>query len=178
MFNLSTTWVGRRSVAGVRALAVGVAVVAIIAVGVGRCGDDSATAFNVRVGDCLLEPSELTFLDVDEVPCEESHVYEVFALVDYPASPDALYPGVGDVLRHLSNDSDLNDSGGWEEWGFEACLPHFEPYVDQKYEYSRLELAIFYPTLESWEAGDREFACLLFDLYDTSMTGSMRGSGF
>lgn len=126
------------------------------------CGD---SVFDLGVGDCLNEPSESEVSRVDKVPCDEAHDYEVFASVNHPAGRDEPFPL---DLMLFSSDT-----------GFEACLPHFEPYVGQDYMLSRLEIDFFYPSRESWEGdGDREFLCLLFDLDNASMTGSMRGSGY
>ena len=126
------------------------------------CGD---SVFDLGVGDCLNEPSESEVSRVDKVPCDEPHDYEVLALVNHPAGRDEPFPL---DLMLFSGDT-----------GFEACLPHFEPYVGQDYMLSRLGIDFFYPTRESWERdGDREFVCLLFDLDNASMTGSMRGSGY
>ena len=136
--------------------------VAGLAIQVAGCGD---SVFDLSVGDCLNEPPESEVSRVEKVPCDEPHDYEVFALVNHSAGRDAPYP-IDLIL--FSDDT-----------GVDACLPSFEPYIGQTYMSSRLYINVFYPTRESWERdGDREFVCLLFDLENASMTGSMRGSGY
>lgn len=136
--------------------------VAGLAFQIAGCG---SSVFDLGVGDCLNDPPESEVSRVDKVPCDDAHDYEVFALVNHPAGRDEPYPL---DLMLFSGDT-----------GFEACLPHFESYVGRDYMLSRLEIDFFYPTRESWEMdGDREFVCLLFDLDNASMSGSMRGSGY
>ena len=57
------------------------------------------------------------------------------------------------------------------------CVPLFEDYVGSDYETSRLDVWWIFPTTESWNDGDREVACVLYDLGLNKLTGSMANSG-
>ena len=136
--------------------------IAGLAIQFAGCGD---SVFDLSVGDCLNEPSESEISRVEKVSCDEPHDYEVFALVNHPDGRDAPFPL--DLMLFAA------------DTGFDTCLPRFEQYVGQDYVLSRLDIDFFYPTRESWERdGDREFVCLIFDLENASMTGSMKGSGY
>ena len=49
--------------------------------------------------------------------------------------------------------------------------------VGKIYEESILGIWTLTPTPDSWEAGDREIVCYLYDIELRKLTGSMRGSG-
>lgn len=107
-------------------------------------------AFDVRVGDCF-QGSELSstddieeVFDVDAVPCDVPHDNEVYAIFELP---DGDFPGNDELVR-LSN---------------EGCLQRFADFVGAEYETSRLDVFSLFPSQTSWEDGDREVVCAVFD---------------
>ena len=65
-----------------------------------------------------------------------------------------------------------------EEVAVNLCLERFDEFVGTPYFDSVLDIETFYPTRDSWEdIDDREVICLLYDIEDLYMEGSMRGSG-
>ncbi len=139
-----------RSVGGV---AVAVAIVA--AAGCSAPGN----VFSLTAGDCFDDPDgavdEVT--DLPLVDCEEPHDNEVYAATELP---DGDFPGPDQTLA-LAED---------------RCLPAFEPYVGQPYEASELFATWLVPTEGSWQDGDREIVCVLFD-DPGPLKGSMEDSG-
>lgn len=151
---------------------IGVLVV-VIAVGwltaARRADDGSLTSAgtvdvaDLRVGDCFDTGPETDITDVDGIPCDEPHDYEVFAVESragdsYPteAEFDAIFESM--------------------------CIPAFETYVGSPYATSALYGGMITPSERSWDDGDREFTCYLYEPLDDSLienvalTGSMRGS--
>ena len=119
---------------------------------------------DLRVGDCFNAGDETEISDVDGVPCDEGHAYEVYAVQErdgdsYPtdAEFDAIFESV--------------------------CLSAFEAYVGSPYATSELYASMITPSEGSWDDGDREYICYLLEPVDDSFTenvqlsGSMRGSG-
>ncbi len=126
----------------------------------------SLNADELQVGDCLDWPGgrddEVELFDsVDAHPCVEPHDLEVFATVEYPSAQGVPYPG--------------------DEWitdfGFDECLTSFEPYVGAPYSVvPDIDITIFWPSEESWEADDRTIHCLLFPIDDgIRLFGTLRG---
>ena len=116
--------------------------------------------FSLAVGDCF-NSTDSTAEEISDVPmvdCGESHDFEVFYLFDLP---DGDYPG---------------EAAAFDAMG-DGCLAQFEAYVGQTYELSALGSDGLYPTQGSWDAGDREIACLLYDFAGGTLTGSHKGSG-
>jgi glutaredoxin-related protein len=119
-------------------------------------------AFDVRLGDCFNDADssmgeEISSLDA--VPCGEPHDNEIYAVfnletVEFPE---------GDAMSEIVG---------------EECLSRFEGYVGREYETSVLEVSAMYPTHGSWhERGDREVACILYNMEYTKLVGSVRDSG-
>lgn len=120
----------------------------------------------LQVGDCLDWPGSSTdvveqFDSVDAHPCAEAHDLEVFATVEYPSAQGVPYPG--------------------DEWitdfGFGECLMAFEPYVGAAYDVvPDIDITIFWPSEESWDADDRTIHCLLVPTNDgVKLFGSLQG---
>ncbi len=135
----------------------------------GSNGDDDSgdggsegdvSVFSLRVGDCFddvsLEPTEVS--DVPAVSCDTPHDNEVFHVWQISGGD---FPG----------EEPLNTQG------IDGCLEPFETYVGVDYTDSRLDLFPISPTAESWEQGDREIVCALYDLSLEQLTESMKGSG-
>ena len=136
-----------------------------------RRGDDGAlvTAGTVdvtelMVGDCFDSGEEGEISDVDGVPCDEPHDYEVFVVEEHEAD---AYPGEAVMDAIFAS----------------ICVPSFESYVGTSYATSALYAGMITPSQASWGEGDREFTCYLYEPVDDTLaenvplTGSMRGAG-
>ena len=126
-------------------------------------GAEATSVFDLEVGDCFsVESDELTTVAV--VDCEESHEYEVFALLDHEAGEADPYPGDVAML----------------EYGNTACQAPFQAYVGIEYEASIWFITSVFPSEETWAAGDREIVCTLnqhdADSEPIAVTGSAEGS--
>ena len=114
---------------------------------------------DLRPGDCFTVGDETEISQVDGIPCDESHPYEVFAIADYNVE---TYPATDDQL----------------ELAFQSvCTGPFESYVGTPYPDSALFAWFITPTEEGWEDGDHEFICYLFEEDESDMSESMRDSG-
>lgn len=119
----------------------------------------SGNVFDLEVGQCFNDPDSFDEVaNVDIVDCEEPHDNEVYHLFDLA---DGSYPGLDAV------ESDAVD----------GCLAAFEPFVGRDYQTSELDIRYLYPTPDTWDDGDREIVCALFDLSGAQMTGTERNSG-
>jgi hypothetical protein len=97
------------------------------------------------------------------IDCAETHQYEVFHTLQYPATHPAIYPG----------DDAMTD------YGLNACYQQFESFVGEIYELSVYEIGVFTPNRDNFEhsvARYRGITCWLFrdDLEPTE--GSARDS--
>jgi hypothetical protein len=122
--------------------------------------EGSLDAFKMRVGDCFDDGSAFTdeSNDVDSVPgvpCSKPHDNEVYAVFDVTM---AGFPGEG-----------------MAEMAQEACVERFEAFVGKDYESSSLDVAMLYPSRESWAQNDREVVCAVYDLDAKKLTGSVKG---
>jgi hypothetical protein len=148
---------------------------AAIALGVGyfttaQRGDDGSlsTAGNVtvtdlQVGDCfnaaeIASEEEAEIGEVDGVPCDEPHAFEVFAVADYSGS---AYPATQEAFETAFN---------------EVCVPPFESYVGIPIESSLLWVSAITPTEEGWNSGDHEFICHVYEEGAPMLTESLRGA--
>ncbi len=119
----------------------------------------SGNVFDLEVGQCFDDPDSFDEVaNVDIVDCAEPHDNEVYHVFDLA---DGDYPGLAAV------EADAGD----------GCLAQFEPFVGRDYASSQLDVRYLYPTPETWDEGDREIVCSLFDLSGDPMTGSQQGSG-
>ncbi len=124
--------------------------------------ESDQSVFDLQVGTCFNDPGSTDEIQtVGAVPCEGPHDNEVFALVQHPAGPADPYPGREALAQ----------------FGEEQCQGQlFADYVGTEYQFSRYFASQLTPTDRSWEQGDREVICLLFDS-TTQLTESVRGSG-
>ena len=111
--------------------------------------------FNMRVGMCFQDVTGDTVADLPVVDCSQAHDNEVYHLFDVSLS-------------------------SFSEAGIEAeaereCIRAFEDYVNLAYPESRYIAAWLTPTMDSWQQGDREVICILYD--EKPITGSVRNSG-
>ena len=120
---------------------------------------EETSVFDLEEGDCFGAAGEQVE-SVNVVDCEEPHIYEVYALVDYETEDDA-YPGQEAVRSYAD----------------EQCEAQFEGFVGIDYESSRWYITSVTPSEETWADGDREIVCAL-NLEDNSeVTGSAEDSG-
>ena len=116
--------------------------------------------FDLRPGTCF---DDGTVFDADEVeqvpvvPCDGPHDNEIFAAFDLP---DGEFPGDDAVF----------------EQGEEGCLERFPDFVGIDYASSRYVVSTLYPTASSWDDGDREVLCFLYDIDLEKLTGSAAGT--
>ncbi|MEX0797248.1 MAG: septum formation family protein [Acidimicrobiia bacterium] len=133
--------------------------VTLVVVGCG--GGGSSSIFEVEVGHCFDDPADLAEVsEVEVVSCDEPHDKEVSDLPAYPAGPDDAYPGDAVI----------------DAWASEACIGSFGAYVGISYEESVLVVGTLSPRAGTWEDGDREVICILYEP-EQKLTGSMRNSG-
>jgi hypothetical protein len=141
------------------------ATLAATAVGVlllGGCtGEDEeepGNVFGLAPGDCFDTPGVGEFTDVDLVPCDQPHDFEVFHTFDLP--PGTLPQGT--VL-------DLALEAG--------CTGEpFTSYVGIEFPDSELWLQPIAPTPGTWDEGDREVVCAVHTP-GVPLEGSVQGSG-
>lgn len=135
--------------------AVPLVVLALVLAGCGQA------ALLLDVGDCFDDPPGLadTVTNVDVIDCADPHDNEVYAVVDFPE--EGGYPG-DDAVKEFAD---------------ETCISTFESFVDFDYLQSELDLGYFWPTDESWDAGDRAVQCFVYELDGSQATGSLRGAG-
>jgi hypothetical protein len=118
-------------------------------------GDD---VFSISVGDCwddqdvnATEVSTVTSID-----CAKPHDNEAYASVKLD---DGDYPGDEALL----NSAD------------QGCYDEFQAFMGIAYEDSQINYTYFYPTTESWDVGDREILCFVYE-DQTKVTGTLAGS--
>ncbi len=116
--------------------------------------------FQLRQGDCFNAPlrdaeAGAEVEGVAVLDCALPHFAEVYASFGLPAQ---AYPGF-DELATLAQ---------------ERCLEAFEPFVGQPFEDSVLWFNALPPTRDSWDAGDRDVLCYVYDLVNGDMTGGAR----
>jgi hypothetical protein len=119
------------------------------------------SVFSIRVGDCFddTETADDEIQSVAAVPCEEPHDNEVYAAFDIGGENDP-FPGADALFARAD----------------EACFQPFEDFVGIAYEDSRLDFFPITPTAGSWDDGDREVLCTLYDFNLAKLTGTMRDS--
>jgi hypothetical protein len=127
----------------------------VVALLVAACG---GSVFTLEVGTCFDDTDETEVSSVPEVDCSEPHDNEVFAVFDYTASD--TFPG----------SSAMNDAAQ------ELCIAEFEAYVGLSYQESALDVFPITPTEGSWDSGDREIICALYNLDFSKLTDSMQGA--
>ena len=135
-----------------------------------RRGDDGTlnaggnlSVTDLQVGDCFTTDGATEISDVDGVPCDEPHTYEVFAVRDHGGPlplTDASYQSAFETL----------------------CLADFESYVEADWETSAIYADMITPSEESYGDGDREYICFLYEPdpanpdEDRILEASMRGA--
>jgi len=132
----------------------------------GLVGDmipDRPEAHVLEVGDCFnntvtMDPQAGELVDVPRENCTLAHDNEVIATVDLDGEK---FPGEEKLLLK----------------GYEVCLPEFEKFIGVTFdEAGTLAYDFFTPTEASWELGDREVLCYVFDS-DQQTEYSLKGVG-
>jgi hypothetical protein len=119
---------------------------------------ETTDVFAIGVGDCLTDETSVEgeVSDVQTVPCDQPHAQEVYH--SYTIDTDEL-PGEADMEGIVETE----------------CLGAFETFVGLPYPDSIYDITWLAPTQESWDAGDRELLCLVFDP-SGDVTGSLSGA--
>jgi hypothetical protein len=99
-----------------------------------------ANGVQLAVGDCFNQEN------YEVVSCDVPHYAEAYRVADHP--DQTFYPG----------------EAGLVDWAEPFCYQHFESYTGVAYQDSNLEFGYLYPTEGSWNAGDREVICFVFNL--------------
>jgi hypothetical protein len=120
-------------------------------------GSDDASAFEIRVGDCLNDATASgTVTTVPIVPCTEPHDSEAYASI---MLDDGDFPG-DDAIQEKAN---------------AGCVEQFTEFVGLEYNASELEYTFYFPSEDSWSQGDREILCEVYDP-ESQTTGTLRGA--
>ena len=154
--------------------ALGAALAGLALIGLAACGDDDepdrdeatnevteagdADVFSMAVGDCVTGESSTTgeVTEVPVVPCDEPHASEVFHSYQIPAE---TLPSTTEMEAIVQ----------------EQCLGNFETFVGMPYDTSALDVTWLEPTSGSWDQGDRELLCMVYDPAG-DVTGSLAGA--
>lgn len=141
-----------KPVDGVRTSVRGAVVAGLLLVA--ACGPGEDSVFTLGEGDCFDDP-EVTedIREVPRVPCDQPHDNEVFATFELE---QGNYPGGADV----------------EQQALEGCTDRFPEEVVGRYGDTELVIGVLTPTVDGWEAGDREVVCVLSSP-DGLLTGSL-----
>ncbi len=112
--------------------------------------------FSVAVGDCFNNETAASeeIADIPAVPCDQPHDNEVFYLFDL----------TGDTFP-----IDMDDQT------FNGCGAQFDAFVGLAYDASVLDYFPIQPTQATWDQGDREVICSIFEP-DVQSTGSLAGA--
>jgi hypothetical protein len=117
-------------------------------------GAEEVNMFDLGVGDCLTEvQAGEEIVNVQTVPCSEPHSAEIYAVVTLPE---------GDFPGDEAIDTQAED----------VCVGEFEGFVGLPYAESVLEFNYAVPVEESWAAGERGVACVVYDP-DGDTTGTL-----
>lgn len=134
----------------------------LLALSLAGCGllGGEGNVFELAVGDCFdnAEGSDAEVSDVPIVDCAEPHDNEVFHSFE---AAEGDFPGDDALVEQAEAE----------------CLPAFAEYVGAEYADSTLDIFPITPTSGSWENGDREVICALYDVDLEKLEGSMQGSG-
>lgn len=115
---------------------------------------DTSDVFAMAVGDCLNEPSGTQVSEVEFVPCDQPHDYEVYAELELPAGD---YPTDVDAQAET------------------YCTEQFTSFVGVSFDESTLSLTYFTPTMDSWGEGDHLVSCIIVDPAGQT-TGTLAGA--
>ena len=114
-------------------------------------------------GQCFdtIDDARVTDLAVWLLDCAEPHTYEVYDVVTYEgdgAGRGTSYPGVATV----------------QDWSEQACYDRFEAFVGVRWTISELDIAVWWPSEESWARADRSVICTVMSDTGDELTGTQR----
>jgi hypothetical protein len=118
-------------------------------------GDD---VFSIKVGDCLNDgdaSGEVSTVPI--VDCTQPHDSEAYDSGDLD---DGDFPGDDAVTQAAEL----------------LCGPSFQTFVGLDYDASIYDYSYYFPTKESWAAGDREVLCVAYADDLSKITGSIAGA--
>jgi hypothetical protein len=119
-----------------------------------------AQVADLEEGDCLANP-DLGLGDPTAMAladCDGPHTHEVFLTADFQPIDDAF------------------DLAALQVFAAETCEAGFEAFVGEPYVSSRYLYVALGPTRDSWAAGERGIACLIYDPRG-EVSGTLRGVG-
>jgi hypothetical protein len=127
-------------------------------------GSTTTPVTDLSQGQCIVDAAVADWPGIEVettsvAPCEVEHHAEVFALVEVEGAEDAPFPGAEALSAQ----------------GEEECQGLFADYVGIYFVDSRLDIIHLAPTETSWEQGDRQIVCTLFDIDGAPLTGSVQG---
>lgn len=151
------------------------AILVVAAAGCSRGDDgtglvpDSPEEREALVGTCLVVDDEVAeqVSSLPEVPCEEEHTHEIYAVVDFaaPATAGTTVPAI---------DLDYPGEEALTEFAEKTCHREFRTYVGIEAIDSRLFYSWMIPTLDGWNtADDRAVVCVVGDPASGTMQGSV-----
>jgi hypothetical protein len=122
-------------------------------------GPETTDVFAIGVGDCLTDSTstEGEVSDVETIGCDQPHTYEVYH-------------------SYIIDTADFPDSTEMDSISQEQCNSAFATFIGLPYEQSKYYFRSLTPTAESWDAGDREILCMVYD-EGGETTGSLEGIG-
>lgn len=151
--------------------AYGAALAGLALIGLAACGDDDAErdeegqitesgdvdVFSLQVGDCINDDTlSGDVASAAAVPCGEAHDNEVY-------------------FSHMIEGDDFPGQEAVTTEADTACEQAFEEFVGVAYADSDLYFTHLTPTSGSWENGDREVLCLIYEP-NQQVTGSLEGA--
>lgn len=120
---------------------------------------ETENVFDVGLGDCISSfNAEEQIEELTVIPCEEEHDQEVFAVFEVPEG-DGSFPGSEAFQTQVESD----------------CIAEFATFVGMDYNESALDIQWLEPTEESWDQGDRELVCTVYDPAGP-VTGTLEGA--
>lgn len=121
-------------------------------------GNESTDVFTLQVGDCLNDATaEDTVETIPTVPCTEPHDSEIYASILMEGD---IFPGTDAVIAEADA----------------ACLDAYAAFTGIEYADSIYYYSYYFPTEGSWEGGDREILCTIYDEAG-QVTGSLQNIG-
>jgi len=140
--------------------------------GVGLVPQDQK-AREALVGTCLMVDDTVAekVSSLPEVPCDEAHTHEIYAVVDFAPPAAATGTTVAPAKLAYPGEEALT------QFAEAACLREFRTYVGIDAIDSRLFYSWMIPTIDSWtRADDRSIVCVVGDPGVGTVTGSFRQS--
>lgn len=108
-------------------------------------GNDDTDVFTLKVGDCLNDATLAETVEtIPTVPCSEPHDSEIYASAIISGD---VFPGTDAVTAEADA----------------ACLDAFPGFVGLDYADSIYFFSYYFPTEGSWEGGDREILCTIYE---------------